>query len=154
MTGSPCDYAIRLHTLFDTLKENSDLYDALLYAQYKSLVRDTIWKRVCDWQRRPDLGHWWTPHSIGHYTSREWGSLRKRLDQGNPTILMLIRAEGYFANPTENHQVLAYRYEYVVVWRQEASFFVTAAHLRLRLLTFFGYPAEHWLHLMPVPAAC
>jgi hypothetical protein len=34
------------------------------------------------------------------------------LDAGRPTVIVLIRKEGTFANPSGNHQVLATGYEY------------------------------------------
>jgi hypothetical protein len=41
----------------------------------------------------------------------EYPKLRRRLDKGEPVVLVLVRAEGV-SNPTQNHQVLATGYDF------------------------------------------
>ena len=94
-----------------TPQENSPLYKELLERQIATLPVGVVTK-IYDWQRSPDQPHVHTPHSIRYRQKSEWGELKKEIDQKRPAILVLIRAEGYFADITRNHQVLAFGYEY------------------------------------------
>lgn len=87
------------------------LFDELLTRQIKSMPPDLL-ARMYDWQSAPDIGFWWRKPSIGQRTKREWPKLKNELDNGRPTIIVLVRANGYFDNPTKNHQVLAIGYEF------------------------------------------
>jgi hypothetical protein len=67
---------------------------------------------IYDWQSAPDEEHPNRKHSVGSRTKKEWWKLKENLDNGSPAILLLIRVEGYFKNPTVNHQVVAVGYDY------------------------------------------
>ena len=67
---------------------------------------------IYNWQRSPDLPHAHTPHSIRFRQKAQWKTLKEFIDKGKPTVLVLIREEGYVADITKNHQVLAFGYEY------------------------------------------
>lgn len=94
-----------------TPKSGSPLFNQLLKRQKKSTPASLI-AQMYDWQSAPNSGDWWRKPSIGQRTKNEWPKLKNELDQGFPTIIVLIRSHGYFADPTKNHQVLAYGYEY------------------------------------------
>jgi len=89
----------------------SPLFNRLLTRQIKSTPAELI-ARMYDWQSAPNNGDWWRKPSIGQRTKREWPKLKNELDNDHPTVIVLIRSYGYFADPTRNHQVLAYGYEY------------------------------------------
>ncbi len=91
--------------------DGSSLFEELLKRQKRTMPIEII-RKVYDWQRRPDEGGWNKPHSLGYLTKQEWSSLKVDLDAGHPTILVLIRVEGYVANVSKNHQVLAIGYEW------------------------------------------
>lgn len=86
------------------------LYKELLTRQITSMV--TILAKIYDWQSAPDITKWYRKHSVGFRTKKQWSLLKEELDKGRPVILILIRSAGYFANPTDNHQVIATGYEY------------------------------------------
>ena len=92
-------------------KQGTPLFDELLKRQIRSTPPDLL-ARMYDWQSAPDVGSLWRKPSIGQRTKREWPKLKRDLDKGTPAIIILIRANGYFDNPTKNHQVLAIGYEY------------------------------------------
>ena len=94
-----------------TPRSGSPLYKELFQRQVDTLMGGVILK-IYDWMRSPDLPHTFTPHSIRFRQKGEWKILRAYLDQGKPMILCLIREEGYLADITKNHQVLAIGYEY------------------------------------------
>ncbi len=94
-----------------TPKSGSPLFDKLLKRQIQSTPPDLI-ARMYDWQSAPDVGDWWRKPSIGQRTKSEWPKLKNELDNDRPTVIVLIRSYGYFNDPTQNHQVLAYGYEY------------------------------------------
>ena len=94
-----------------TPKSGSPLFNMLLKRQIKSTPPSLIAK-MYDWQSAPDIGDWWRKSGIGQRTKKEWPKLKTELDDDLPTILVLIRSSGYFSDPTKNHQVLAYGYEY------------------------------------------
>lgn len=89
-----------------------------------SPLHEELWKRqiiamsprmlpqMYDWQGAPDVPTPMRKKSISERTRDEWQALKDALDTKGPTILVLIRANGYFGNPTINHQVLAIGYEY------------------------------------------
>ena len=93
--------------------QGTTLYNELLNRQIRTLLSpNNIVDEIYDWQSAPDEGHWYRKHSIGWRTKREWWELKNNLDDNKPTILVLILVEGYFANLTYNHQVLATGYDY------------------------------------------
>jgi len=92
-------------------KNGSTLFQELLTRQIKSTPVELI-ARMYDWQSAPDIEEWWRKPSIGQRTKAEWPKLKNELDNNRPTIIVLIRSYGYFDDPTRNHQVLAYGYEY------------------------------------------
>jgi hypothetical protein len=94
-----------------TPKSGTPLFKKLLHRQIQSTPPELI-TRMYDWQSAPNVGDWWRKPSIGQKTKKEWPKLKNELDKGNPTIIVLVRSYGYFADPTKNHQVLAYGYEY------------------------------------------
>ncbi len=87
------------------------LFNDLMARQIKSTPPDLL-ARIYDWQSSPDVGFWWRKPSIGQRTKKEWPKLKNELDSGQPVNLILIRSNGYFDNPTKNHQVLALGYEF------------------------------------------
>ena len=92
---------------------NDSLFNDIVQRQTDSVIKSGMWHQVYDWQLRPDTGHWNQPHSLRYLvTKKEWPKLKSSIDNGEPMTLCLIRTEGYTANPTENHQVLAYGYTY------------------------------------------
>jgi hypothetical protein len=90
--------------------QGTALYDELLRRQIRTLFN--ILDDIYDWQSAPDEEHWHRKRSVGARTKKEWWKLKNELDNDTPAILVLIREEGYLANPTLNHQVLAIGYEY------------------------------------------
>ncbi len=92
-------------------EEGTDLFNDLLRRQIRSMP-PLILARIYEWQCAPDEDRWGQKPCIGQRTKNEWKNLKTRLDQNMPTILILIRAHGYLADPTQNHQVLAIGYEY------------------------------------------
>jgi hypothetical protein len=93
--------------------QGTPLFDELLKRQVDTLLHpENIVPSIYNWQSSPDEGHWYRKHSVGHRTKKAWWVLKYRLDRDQPTILVLIQVEGYFANITDNHQVLAFGYEY------------------------------------------
>lgn len=94
----------------DTPDSADPLFNELLTRQIDTL-RDGVWKKVLNWQSAPDMGHLIRKHSVGYRTKKEWPTIKEKLDSGIPITLCLICVEGYTANPTKNHQVVAYHYE-------------------------------------------
>jgi len=93
--------------------QGTSLYAELLDRQIKTLLEpNMLLDDIYDWQSAPDESYWYRKRSIGWRTKGEWWKLKDNLDKGKPSILVLIRVEGYFANPTSNHQVLAIGYDY------------------------------------------
>ena len=96
-----------------TPKQGTVIYNELRDQQIASLLKpNNIIDDIYDWQSAPDESQWYRKHSVGSRTKQEWWKLKNRLDSGKPTTLVLIQVEGYFANPTLNHQVIAMGYEY------------------------------------------
>lgn len=92
------------------------LYDELLKRQIKTM-HPVVLTRMYSFQSAPDQVDQFRKRSIGQLTKDEWPNLKAALDSGKPTILVLIRAKGFFGNPTINHQVLAIGYNYNPVTR-------------------------------------
>ena len=94
-------------------EEGTLLYKELLHRQIRSLMDPTnIIDDIYDWQSAPDEGQPYRKHSVGYRTKKQWWKLKARLDEGKPTSLVLIRAEGYLGNLSDNHQVVAIGYRY------------------------------------------
>ncbi len=91
--------------------QGTPLFDELLDRQKRSLPASVI-QRIYDWQSAPDESHWNRKHSVGYLTKQEWPGLKAELDANRSTQLVLIRVEGYLANISKNHQVLAIGYEW------------------------------------------
>ncbi|HKJ92066.1 MAG TPA: hypothetical protein VJ957_02805, partial [Longimicrobiales bacterium] len=81
--------------------------EELLQRQMNALAAGG-WRRVHDWQAMPDEKQRFRRDDIGTATLAEYGRMRKLLAGGDPVLLHLVRVGGPFANPTENHQVLAW----------------------------------------------
>ena len=92
--------------------QGTPLFNELLTRQKASMPASTI-ATILTWQSSPDQSHTLAPHSVGWRTKQQWPLLKARLDQGKPTDLVLIRVEGVAADPSRNHQVLAYAYDWV-----------------------------------------
>jgi hypothetical protein len=91
--------------------ETTSLFKELLARQILTTPPHLL-SRMYSWQSSPDTGFWWRKPSIGQRTKREWPQLKGAIDNGQPVVLILVRANGYLDNPTKNHQVLAIGYEY------------------------------------------
>lgn len=94
-----------------TPTSGTPLFRELFDRQKKSLTPGVLAK-ILEWQASPDEPHSHTPHSMGYRTRREWPVLKAMIDDSQPAILVLIREEGLTANPTNNHQVLAFGYDH------------------------------------------
>lgn len=93
--------------------QGTPLYDELFKRQVLSLTSpNMLLDEILAWQSAPDRAVWLGRESIGSKVKREWPKLKSNLDNDEPTILALIREEGYLANLTNNHQVLAIGYTY------------------------------------------
>ncbi len=90
--------------------QGSALFNNLLQLQIETIPSQIIAK-VYDWQSSPDLSQRWTRHSIGYRTKREWSKIEASLNAGKPVVLLLIRVQGYFADISKNHQVVAIGYK-------------------------------------------
>ena len=94
-----------------TPKQGTSLFEELLNRQIKAM-HPRVLARMYIFQSAPDQVDPFRKSSIGLLSKKEWPKLREALDNGKPTILILIRANGLFGNPTFNHQVLALGYEF------------------------------------------
>lgn len=92
-------------------KDGTPLFKELFQRQLDTLPVDMV-TTIYDWQRSPDLPHAHTPNSIRYRQKAQWRVLKAQLDEGVPTILVLVRQEGYLADISKNHQVLAIGYEF------------------------------------------
>lgn len=82
---------------------DTPLHSYLWKRQLDSL-RPTVLVKIMEWMVRSDT-------DVAQLTAgREFLKLRRRLEKGQPVVLLLIRAGG-LANPTLNHQVVARGYE-------------------------------------------
>ncbi len=83
-----------------------------LFRRQKATLGGMVIPNILVWQASPDEPHPpLAPHSVGFRTKKEWPLLKEMIDAGEPMILVLIREEGA-ANPTNNHQVLAFGYDW------------------------------------------
>jgi hypothetical protein len=94
-----------------TPADDSPLFEELLARQIRSFPVDLL-PVLYDWQSAPDVSNPWRKISIAERTKAEWPKLKRELDADRPTILILIRSDGYLGNPTRNHQVLAIGYTF------------------------------------------
>ena len=99
-------------TIARTLTKPSQKLKDKISGRQKDTMDDWLWAKVVDWTQRPDQSHISRAHSVGHLTQEEWPKIKNLLDHGEPATLCVIREEGYTANPTMNHQVLAWGYNY------------------------------------------
>ena len=83
----------------------------------KDTMDNWLWAKVVDWTQRSDQPHVGRLHSVGHLTQEEWPSISELLTHGEPALLCVLREEGYSADPTKNHQVLAWGYDFDTVQR-------------------------------------
>ena len=91
--------------------ENTSLHRELKKRQIKAMAPRML-PKMYEWQGSPDTSRLMVKKGIGQRTKQEWAELKNNLDQGKPTIIVLIRATGLLGNPTENHQVLAIGYDF------------------------------------------
>ena len=85
--------------------EGTDLHSYLLDRQVDSMNLPRGVVKVLEWMIRSD-------EDVGRLTAgREFSKLRRRIERGDPTVLVLIRV-GAFEDPTKNHQVVALGYEF------------------------------------------
>lgn len=92
-------------------QQGTALFDDLQDRQIRSMYPSVLTK-MFRFQGAPDLADLLRKESIGQLSKREWPILKSALDNGMPTILVLIRSKGVFDNPTKNHQVLAIAYSF------------------------------------------
>lgn len=132
-------------------QQGTPLYSELLTRQIMTLVPYVV-GLIATYQARPDVGHWWRGESVGHLTIKEWPKLRQLLDQGKPTIIVLIKVESLLPiDIDKNHQVLAIGYgyddarKYVTIYvydpnepkrTQEFCFSVKSNNIQARYSTF------------------
>ncbi len=95
----------------NTPADNTSLFEELFQRQFNSTPPDLM-VLLYEWQSAPSVSSVWRKQSLANRARGEWNKLKHELDNGKPTILILIRANGYFDNPTKNHQVLATGYEF------------------------------------------
>ena len=89
------------------------LFNELVARQADSMKGRDLMERCIVWQMFPDVAPWWMFWSkgVGRLTmENEWPKLRSALDAGDPTSLVLIRAQGV-TMPDEHHQVVATGYD-------------------------------------------
>lgn len=94
----------------NTPVEGTALFNELKDRQIRSL--DRIIDDIYEWQSSPDEGHWNRKHSVGSRTKKQWPILKEMLDADKPSMIVLIRVEGYTANMSKNHQILAIGYQF------------------------------------------
>jgi hypothetical protein len=85
------------------------LYAELLRRHANALGCASVAK-LTRWQQLPDEGRPGAP-GLRERSRAEWRRLRRRLDAGEPVLVVLILAAGPYANPTTNHMVLVYGYD-------------------------------------------
>jgi hypothetical protein len=88
---------------------NGDALHMELLLRHANALARARWDEISAWQQLPDTARLGNP-GLGELSRLEWRRVRASLDAGRPILLMLIRAAGRYANPTENSFVLAYRY--------------------------------------------
>jgi hypothetical protein len=92
-------------------KQGTKLFNELLKRQVRAM-HPIVLAKMYSFQSAPDQVNPFRKTSIGQLTKKEWPKLKTALDNGQPTILILIRSSGVFGNPTMNHQVLATGYKF------------------------------------------
>jgi hypothetical protein len=90
--------------------DGNPLHEELKVRQVKAMSLKML-PQMFEWQSAPEVSTSRKKTSIGHHTVGGWPALKALLDEGKPTILVLIRASGLLGNPTVNHQVLATGYD-------------------------------------------
>ena len=80
------------------------LYAYLWRRQLRSLVMPKVPLKIMEWMMRSD-------EDLAQRTAgAEFAKAKRRIDKGEPAVLLLIRAGG-MTSPTQNHQVVATGYE-------------------------------------------
>lgn len=95
----------------DVPGEETRLHQELKKRQIKAMSPKML-PKMYEWQGSPDTSRFRVKKGIAERTRNEWQELKDLLDEGKPTIIVLIRASGLLGNPTDNHQVLAIGYDY------------------------------------------
>lgn len=113
--GGMCFSALDRYFAREAIDRNLNQPGSALRKEIEGRQADTLddwlWAKVVQWTQRPDEGHWFRGHSVGHMTQHdEWPKIRSALDAGEPMTLCLIRVEGFTANPADNHQIVAWNY--------------------------------------------
>ena len=93
---------------------DSELFQELVRRQADSLDGRKVLERCILWQLLPDSSPIWMfwAKGVGRVTTeQEWPKLRRALEAGAPTLLVLLRVQG-IASPAENHQVMAVGCDY------------------------------------------
>ncbi len=85
--------------------EGSELFTYLRDRQVHSLSIPMGVLKVFEWMWLPEKAVW------QRVAWREFRKLRRRIDSGNPAVLVLIRVSD-FGDPTKNHQVVARGYDF------------------------------------------
>jgi len=94
----------------DGEKLPADLRKALQRRQRESNSLEVL-KKLLGWAMKPD-------GEVSRLTAwREFPRLRRRLDAGEPAVLLVVRTRG-LQNPTLNHQVTAYGYRFDALTRR------------------------------------
>ena len=91
--------------------QGQPLFEELKERQIKTM-HPSVLAKMYSFQSAPDQISLLRKSCIGQLTRREWPPLKVALDDDRPCILVLIRASGFFGNPTKNHQVVAFGYEF------------------------------------------
>lgn len=100
----------QIETRTEIPNSTDPLFKELLNRQIATF-RKGLWLKVYVWQGSPDISVNRRRNSIGQLTKNEWTTIKKHLDGGIPVTLCFICVKGFSANPTKNHQVIAYHYE-------------------------------------------
>jgi hypothetical protein len=91
--------------------EDTPLYEEVRGRQIKAMSIKML-PQMFEWQSAPETSTSRRKPGIGERTRDEWPKIKTALEDGKPTIIVLIRASGYLGNPTLNHQVLAVGYDF------------------------------------------
>ncbi len=104
---------VAIHREVSPPEPGSALHTELRQRQVAALAG--VWPRIRDWQERPE-GSWrdrfplpipFTGQDLASRTRAEWGTLRRRLDTGEPVLLTLLPGGGGYDRPRAVRQVLA-----------------------------------------------
>jgi hypothetical protein len=104
-------YRIQIPKITSAPEDGTALHEELMQRQLLSMSPEML-PTMFEWQSAPDYRTRMRKTSIAIRTKDEWPKIKMELDDGRPVILVLIRTRGYFGNPTKNHQVLIYGYEF------------------------------------------